>query len=286
MSVFLTRRRVGPHSPPSGVPRINYGSSQAQNLEFWVPCTYYHSSDETNKLKHIVQNYGPFGARMAENSSAGSAPSMAMDEHFGPVYQSNSDRTTLQRWGGTTAGGTGHVTDYPLSCSFWVKRLEDTGAVENHYIRIGNIGNTSDEHVRVDVTAADQWRLLIFTSGEGTHVQAGGDAFVGQWYHIGFVLESSTSLTFYTNGIRRGTITNSHTWASTELGQLVIGGAWSGGQRWARWADIRIYNSILGDGDMAALASPGTRWAMWEQPGRVIFPLTSNHRFFRIRRAG
>jgi len=114
-------------------------------------------------------------------------------------------------------GALGTSTDFTMEC--WVY-LDDNASGTHKRIFSVNEGSNAAEYTMMRIYNG-QWNVYIGGSGGNWNFQ-GGNAEVGQWYHLALVRNGTTNA-FYVNGVLQSSATGSH---SVTITTLVIAGGY------------------------------------------------------------
>lgn len=115
--------------------------------------------------------------------------------------------------------------------------------------------------------------------GSGWKSSTGGVITTGSWFHLAFVMNSDTGLTFYINGVPKGT--DGGKWSFTRTGTWNIAARMDSYPDYLQFNgvmdDVRLYNKTLSDSDVLSLWNIGNGT---EEDGSIIGPFPT---FFNIR---
>src|SRR6266540_437379 len=180
-----------------------------------------------------------------------------------PGYVGDGAATLTATAGQQVAGPNAVVnTSQSFTVSAWVN-LTDTSS---NRTAVSQDGNRYSGFFLNYVSSLNRWVFSRMTSD--TEVRATSDAAptLGAWTHLVGVHDTAAgTMRLYVNGVLQSTTAPAGNWSAT--GAFVVGRAKGGGTVVNTWAggidDVRVYQKVLSDDQIAALAGD-------ENPGRLL----------------
>ena len=157
-------------------------------------------------------------------------------------------------------------TSLPLSVCCWFR--PDSAGVNNLLFWTG-ASNGWNGHYLIAGSSAT---LLAASAQNTTFATSSGVAYVaGQWQHAAGVWASAASRQAFLNGKPDTLDTTSKTPAAWTVSY--IGAAWVGSTVGyvGNIGEMRVYNRVLSQAEIAAMYHPGTRWDLYSQPRRYYY---------------
>lgn len=146
-----------------------------------------------------------------------------------------------------------NLTAYTVSA--WVRPIDTTSVmVWNRRIN-GNTGNQGSNHIRIN--SSGQFQHYLFDGALKT-VTGSTSVVSGTWYHVAITSSNSGTMRLYVNGVEEGTaLSVGSMWNAGNIYWIGSGSGGTEGPFTGNIDDVRLYNTVLSDTQIAEIADTG-----------------------------